>query len=90
LAWRIDYIDTVLKQLKRLDKQATGHILSFMEDRVGGLDDPRSFGKALHGTLGKFWCYRIGDYRGICDIRDQDILILVLQIGNRKEVYRRR
>jgi len=52
--------------------------------------DPRSFGKALRGVFGDFWRYRIGDYRVICDIQDSDIRIVALQIGNRREVYRRK
>ena len=88
MAWRIEYIDTVRKQLKLLDKQIAKRIINFMKERVSSMDDPRNMGKALHGTLGQFWCYRIGDYRIICDIRDKDILVLVLQIGHRKEVYR--
>jgi mRNA interferase RelE/StbE len=55
---------------------------------VAARDDPRELGKALRGPLGELWRYRVGDYRIICDIRDGVLTILVLQIGNRREVYR--
>jgi mRNA interferase RelE/StbE len=55
---------------------------------VATLDDPRQTGKALKGPLGDLWRYRVGDYRIICDIQDRVLIVLVLQIGNRREVYR--
>jgi len=59
-----------------------------MDARVALLEDPRSTGKALVGALGGLWRYRVGDYRVICEIRDGALLTLVVQIGNRREVYR--
>jgi mRNA interferase RelE/StbE len=57
---------------------------------VGSLDDPRSIGEALKSSkLGAFWKYRVGDFRIIADIQDNRLLILVVRIGNRREVYRR-
>jgi len=53
------------------------------------LDDPRSIGEVLHGSrLGEFWKYRVGDYRLICKIEDDRLVVLVLRIGDRKEIYR--
>ncbi len=59
-----------------------------MDERIAALDNPRSTGKALTGPLGNFWRYRVGDYRVICDLQDDAVRILVVRIGNRKEVYR--
>jgi mRNA interferase RelE/StbE len=59
-----------------------------MEERVAADDDPRRLGKALKGPLGDLWRYRVGDFRVICEIRDGVLTVLVLQIGNRREVYR--
>lgn len=59
-----------------------------MEKRVARSDDPRSLGKALSGPLGDLWRYRIGDCRIICDIQDGVLIVLVLQIGKRRDVYR--
>jgi mRNA interferase RelE/StbE len=59
-----------------------------MDERVAPSDDPRAMGIALKGPLGDLWRYRVGDYRVICDIQDKVLTVLVLQIGNRREVYR--
>jgi len=59
-----------------------------MDERVGESEDPRQSGKALKGPLGDLWRYRVGDFRILCDIQDGKLTVLVLQIGNRREVYR--
>ena len=64
-------------------------ILKFLHERVAKLDDPRSIGEALHGSrLGEFWKYRVGDYRLICRLEDRRLVVLVLRVGHRKEIYR--
>jgi mRNA interferase RelE/StbE len=89
LAWTIEYTESARRQLRKLDKPMARRILDFMDERVATLDDPRKAGKALTGpTHGEFWRYRMGDYRIICDIQDQRLTVLVLQLGNRREVYR--
>lgn len=89
MVWRIDLSETAQKQLAKLDRPVAQRIGSFLRERVAVLDDPRSVGEALKGSeLGEFWKYRIGDWRLICKIRDQQILITVLSLGNRREVYR--
>jgi len=63
--------------------------LSFLHERVAPLDDPRSIGESLKSSrLGKFWKYRVGDYRVISSIEDDALRILVVRIGNRRDVYR--
>ena len=84
----IVYTPEAQKQLSKLDKKAAGQIKSYME-RIAALEDPRDKGKALKGNLGEYWRYRTGDYRIICKIQDFKLLVTVLRIGNRKEVYRR-
>ncbi|WP_372715575.1 type II toxin-antitoxin system RelE/ParE family toxin [Immundisolibacter sp.] len=88
MPWTIDYTDTARKQLLKLDKQAARRIVDFMDERIASVDDPRSTGKALSGPLGGFWRYRVGDYRVICDVQDSAWRVLVVKIGNRREVYR--
>lgn len=88
MVWTIDYTDTAKTQLRKLDKQAARRILDFMDERIGDRDDPRSTGKALTGPLGGLWRYRVGDFRVICDIQDGTLRVLVVQLGNRREVYR--
>ncbi len=88
MAWAIDYADTAKGQLGKLDKQTARRIVDFMDERIAVLDDPRSSGKALTGPLGGFWRYRVGDCRVICDIQDGALRVLVVQVGNRREIYR--
>jgi mRNA interferase RelE/StbE len=88
LAWTIDYTETAKTQLRKLDKPLARRIVDFMDERIAGLENPRSTGKALTGPLGGFWRYRVGDCRVICDIQDSVLRVLVVQIGNRREVYR--
>ncbi len=88
MAWTVNYAKTARDQLRKLDKAAARRIVDYMDERVAVSDDPRRIGKALKGPLGDLWRYRMGDYRVICDIQDGVLTVLVLQIGNRKEVYR--
>lgn len=88
MAWSIEYAKTAKDQLRKLDRPVAKRILDFMDERIAVLENPRQTGKALKGPLGEFWCYRVGDFRIICEIRDDVISILVVQIGNRREVYR--
>jgi mRNA interferase RelE/StbE len=88
LAWTIEYADTARKQLRKLDKPAAQRIVAFMDQRVARGNDPRNVGKALKGSLGDIWRYRVGDFRVLCDIQDGVLTVLVLQIGNRRDVYR--
>ncbi|MGB0712572.1 MAG: type II toxin-antitoxin system RelE family toxin [Gammaproteobacteria bacterium] len=88
MAWTIDYTDTARKQLRKLDRAAARRLVDYMEHEVAVLDDPRSRGKGLTGPLGGLWRYRIGDMRVICDIEDGRLCVLVLRLGNRKDVYR--
>ena len=71
-----------------MDRLAAKRILDYMDKRIATSPDPRSLGKALRGVLGDLWRYRVGDYRVMCDIQDKNIRVLVLQIGDRKEIYR--
>lgn len=89
MVWTIDYTESARKQLHKLDKQTARRILDFMDERIAAQEDPRNTGKALTGPmLGAYWRYRIGDYRIICDIQDGALCVLVIEIGNRREVYR--
>ncbi|OYQ73227.1 type II toxin-antitoxin system RelE family toxin [Wohlfahrtiimonas chitiniclastica] len=87
MAWTINYSDTALKSLKKMDKQNAKRIFDTLEERIALLDDPRVLGKPLKGNLGELWRYRIGDYRVLCDIQDDQLIILAALIGHRKEVY---
>ncbi|MBI1904643.1 MAG: type II toxin-antitoxin system RelE/ParE family toxin [Rhodocyclales bacterium] len=88
MAWTIEYTDTATDQLRKLDRQTARRIVDYMDARIAPLEDPRSTGKALTGPLGGLWRYRVGDCRVICDIQDGALRVLVLQVGNRREIYR--
>ena len=89
LVWRIELTATASKQLGKLDRHEARRITAFLRERLAAHEDPRSLGKALTGpTLGTFWRYRVGDYRLICDIEDGTLRILVIEVGNRRAVYR--
>lgn len=89
MAWTIEYADSAKDQLRKLDRQVARRILDFMDERIANLEDPRGVGEALKGArLGSFWKYRVGDYRVVVSIEDGAVRILVVRIGNRREVYR--
>lgn len=89
MAWRVELDPAAERELNKCDQQAARRMLAFLHGRVSQLDNPRSIGEALKGSkLGNFWKYRVGDYRIIASIEDSTINILVVRIGNRKEVYR--
>ncbi len=91
MAWRIEFSDSAAKQLRKLDQQTARRILKFLQERIAPLDDPRSIGEALRGKeLGDFWKYRLGDWRIIANLDDGVMVITVIRLGNRREVYRRR
>jgi mRNA interferase RelE/StbE len=89
VAWTIEYAESAKKTVRKLEAQDRRRIRTFLEERLAGLADPRSIGDALKGSrLGSLWKYRVGDYRIIADIEDGALKILVVKIGNRREVYR--
>ncbi|MCI6275039.1 MAG: type II toxin-antitoxin system RelE/ParE family toxin [Coriobacteriaceae bacterium] len=89
MAWRIEIDKDVQREMRKLDKQVAKRITAKLRE-VSQLDDPRSMGKGLTGNLAGLWRYRAGDYRIICDIEDGALLILVVDVAHRREVYKRR
>ena len=89
MAWRVEFAKGAQKDLTRVDASARDRMLRFLAERVEHSDDPRTFGEALKGpVVGRYWKYRVGDYRIICDLQDALLLVLVVRIGHRREVYR--
>lgn len=87
MAYSVDYTESAYKDLKKLDKQTRSLILSWIEKNLVNCTDPRAHGKALRYDRKGEWRYRVGSYRVLADIQDEKILILVLKIGHRREVY---
>lgn len=89
MAWKIELAESAVKQLKKLDPPGARRITTFLRQRVATARNPRSLGEPLKGAeFGEFWNYRVGDYRLIAQIDDQQVRILVVRLGHRREVYR--
>jgi mRNA interferase RelE/StbE len=87
LAWQIEFDPDALKDLRKLDKPIQLPLIGFLRNRIAPLANPRDLGEALSGQrLGTYWKYRVGDWRIVCDILDQRIVVRVLRVGNRREV----
>lgn len=89
MAWQIEFDPDALKDLRKLDKPIQLRLIGFLRNRIAPLANPRDLGEALSGQrLGTYWKYRVGDWRIVCDILDQRIVVRVLRVGNGREVYR--
>lgn len=86
MAWTIEFAETAAKTLGKLDKPVAKRIIQFLMERIS--TDPKSTGEALKGNLAPLWRYRIGDYRVVCDIIDDQLKVIVVKIGHRREVYK--
>ncbi len=89
MAWTVEITDVAERQLRKLDPPVQRRILEWLDDRIEGGKNPRHFGETLRGDLAGLWRYRVGDYRIVCQIRDDRLLVLALAIGHRREVYTR-
>ena len=76
-----------MKELRKLGKPAQRDIIAYLDERISGDGDPRSFGKGLKADLAGLWRYRVGDYRILCQIRDAELLVLVVAAGHRRDIY---
>jgi len=89
LAWTIDFQADAIKELKKMGHNESARIRDFLHTRVKPLDNPRQLGEALQGEHFKhLWRYKVGKYRIICDIQDKKLVVLVVEVGHRREVYR--
>jgi len=85
--WSYSFDERALRELQKLDRQAQRDIVAYLDKRIAGPGDPRRFGKPLRAELTGLWRYRVRDYRLICQIQDQRLLVLVVSVGHRKHVY---
>ena len=86
--WTISLTATARKALKKLPRADAAKINSYLTERIATRENPRELGHALVGPLKGYWRYRVEDYRLVVSIKDQELMILVIMIGDRKEVYR--
>lgn len=90
MAWTVEVSAFAEKQLRKLDRPIQRRLIDWLEDRIDGCKNPRHFGEPLRGEMAGLWRYRIGDFRIICEIQDQQLVVLALAVGHRREIYLRR
>lgn len=88
MTWSVEWDDRARRELRRLDPGAQRQILRYFRERISVDQNPRRFGKPLTGDKTGLWRYRIRDYRAVCRIEDDRVVVLVLRVAHRKEVYR--
>ena len=88
MKYSVEYTLQAAKQLKKLDVYTRKLILSWIEKNLVDCKDPRIHGKSLTANRSDQWRYRIGDYRIIAQIQDDKVLILILEVGHRREIYK--
>jgi len=88
LAWGIEWSDGAIKDLKSLDPKSVRRIRDFLVQRVAALGTPRHVGEPLVGNFKGFWRYRVGSYRVVCRLEDDRLVVFVVTIGHRRDVYR--
>jgi mRNA interferase RelE/StbE len=86
-AWTVEFDDRARRELRKLDAKIQQTILRYLRQRIAVALDPRRFGKPLRRNLAGLWRYRVEDYRLICRIEDDRVVVLVLEIGHRRDVY---
>ena len=89
MAWTVEITDFAERQLRKLDRPVRDRILDYLHERIEGCKNPRHFGEPLKGGKAGLWRYRVGDYRIVCELRDDVLVVLALAVGHRREVYRR-
>lgn len=87
MAWTVEYTKAALKQLKKMDRFDARLILSWIEKNLEGCSDPRAHGKGLTANRSGEWRYRVGDYRVLCTLEDDRLIVQVFTIGHRRDVY---
>lgn len=89
MAWDIKYRDGLKRTFKNIDQFNEARIRRFLENRVATLDNPKAIAKKLVGSNNKdLWRYRVGDYRVVIKFEDNELIILVIEIDHRKNIYR--
>jgi mRNA interferase RelE/StbE len=85
--WRIAFDPDAARELRKLGHAPRSTIQKYLRERIATAEDPRRFGHALIGDLKGLWRYRIGDYRVVADIRDDEILVMIVAVGHRRNIY---
>ena len=88
MSWTVKLNDVAEKQLKKLDNPIQRRLVDYLDQRIENCKNPRHFGEPLKGNMLGFWRYRVGDYRIICEILDEELVVLTIAFAHRREVYR--
>ena len=88
MKYRLLFSKRALKELKKMDKALSALIFAWLKKNIDGAVDPRAFGKALKGDKKEMWRYRIGDYRVLVNIEDENLTIIAIEIGHRRDIYK--
>lgn len=88
MKYKVEYTKTAVKQLKKMDRKIATFIISYIEDKLVDCENPRAFGKSLQGNLSDKWRYRVGDYRILAKIEDEMVVITVVEVGHRRDIYK--
>ncbi len=86
--WRLEFSKRADKQLSKMNPGVRRMIIAWLLKNVDGCADPRAHGKGLVANRSGEWRYRVGDYRVLCEIQDERLVVLALEIGHRRDVYR--
>lgn len=86
--WRLEFSKRADKQLSKMDPGVRRIVLSWLLKHIDGCEDPRAHGKALSANRAGSWRYRVGDYRILCEIRDEELVVLAIEVGHRSNVYK--
>ena len=87
MTFHVEFSKAALKELKKLDRPTASMILGWVRKNLEGCEDPRQHGKGLTANRSGQWRYRVGDYRLLADIQDNTVIILILHIGHRSDIY---
>lgn len=88
MKYEVKYTKKAIKQLKKMDKHIASFIISYIEENLVNCKNPRSTGKALQGNLSDKWRYRVGSYRILAKILDDVVIVVVVEVGHRKDIYK--
>ena len=85
MTWQIEWDDRARKELRSLDPSIQRKILTYLRERT--TENPYSFGKELGGNKAGLWRYRVEDFRIVCQIKENKLVVFVIAVGHRKEIY---
>lgn len=87
MGWTVEIDGFAEKQLRKLDRSVQKRLLGWLSERIDGCKNPRHFGEPLRGKLAGLWRYRVGEYRIICEIQDEKLVVIALAVGHRRRRY---